>query len=220
MPACRFDPRVARVVGEMQRFRAVVYNIVIFERRRSRPTRYWRVTHCKRRAPRANERCQRHRRLSGICGGICASHREWLSEAVKNFRREKRAPRKSRAWSRPSCAGTRFVPASVQLPLPRSRRRSLRTPGKQAALPSTCGDRRPRLRNRQRERRQGAMSSPALEAASMTLYASSPRLTGVVSVDPFFAKIIASSWAGSVWLGLADSSWTAPGGSKNISPTL
>lgn len=43
-----------------------------------------------------------------------------------------------------------------------------------------------------------------------------PGLTGVVSVDPFFAKIIASSWAGSVWLALADCSCTEPGGSKNI----
>jgi len=53
------------------------------------------------------------------------------------------------------------------------------------------------------------------------LYSLPPRpVTAVVRVDPFFAKIIASSCAGSVWLGLPDSSWTAPGGSKNISPTL
>ena len=56
---------------------------------------------------------------------------------------------------------------------------------------------------------------------SRFLYSLPPRpVTGVVSVDPFFAKIIASSCAGSVWLGLPDSSCTAPGGSKNISPTL
>ena len=55
----------------------------------------------------------------------------------------------------------------------------------------------------------------------LLLYSLPPRpVTGVVSVDPFFAKIIASSCAGSVWLGLPDSSCTEPGGSKNISPTL
>jgi hypothetical protein len=53
------------------------------------------------------------------------------------------------------------------------------------------------------------------------LYSLPPRpVTGVVSIDPFFAKIIASSCAGSVWLALPDSSCTEPGGSKNISPTL
>ena len=64
--------------------------------------------------------------------------------------------------------------------------------------------------------------SPAGSLAdSRFLYSLPPRpVTGVVSVDPFFAKIIASSCAGSVWLGLPDSSCTAPGGSKNISPAL
>ena len=34
---------------------------------------------------------------------------------------------------------------------------------------------------------------------------------GVVSVAPFFAKIIASSFAGSVWLAFFDTSCVAPG---------
>jgi hypothetical protein len=59
------------------------------------------------------------------------------------------------------------------------------------------------------------------QVLSLFLYSLPPRpVTGVVSVDPFFAKIIASNCAGSVWLGLPDSSCTEPGGSKNISPTL
>jgi hypothetical protein len=37
--------------------------------------------------------------------------------------------------------------------------------------------------------------------------------TGTVSVEPFFAKIIASSRAGSVWLALLETSCVAPGGS-------
>ena len=36
---------------------------------------------------------------------------------------------------------------------------------------------------------------------------------GVVSVEPFFAKIIASSLAGCVWLAFLDTSCVAPGGS-------
>jgi hypothetical protein len=34
---------------------------------------------------------------------------------------------------------------------------------------------------------------------------------GFVNVDPFFAKIIASSFAGSVWLAFFETSWVAPG---------
>jgi hypothetical protein len=43
---------------------------------------------------------------------------------------------------------------------------------------------------------------------------------GVVSVDPFFAKIIANSLAGWLWLAFLDTSCVAPGGSKNICPTV
>jgi hypothetical protein len=111
----------------------------------------------------------------------------------------------SRTRSGPSAAGTSFVPARGRQVddrgrFPAASCASITARGVAAAFP--------------------AGRSVATGRARPLLYSWSPRLTGVVSVDPFFAKIMASSWAGSVWLALADSSCTEPGGSKNISPTL
>src|SRR4029450_8843921 len=71
-----------------------------------------------------------------------------------------------------------------------------------------------------RVRRRLPRQSTKIEKDLAGRYAPPRPVTGVVSVEPFLAKIIARSCAGSVLLGLPDSSCVAPGGSKNISPVL